>query len=107
MAQDFWDENSYERTKIQEMEKVINLLKKYNIDFTVSGDKVLILGMVRYVDLHSMPAIMISQGDYEIGFDELVNHNKLTVRTPAHSESVVLPKEVYADYDHPFLTIHF
>ena len=45
MAQEFWDEQNQKR----EMEKVINFLKRYNIDFTVDDDKVLIMGNVRSV----------------------------------------------------------
>ena len=47
MAQEFWDEQIQKR----EMEKVINLLKRYNIDFTIDDDKVLIMGNVKHVDI--------------------------------------------------------
>ncbi len=89
------------------MEKVINLLKRYNIDFTVDGDKVLIMGNVRYVDIGSFPTISIWQGDNVIAFDKVVNQNKLVIRTPTRSEVIILPKSVYAYYEHPFLVLHF
>ncbi len=41
MAQEFWDEQIQKR----EMEKVINLLKRYNIDFTVDEERVLVIGI--------------------------------------------------------------
>ena len=103
MAQEFWDENKQQ----QLMEKVINLLKKYNIDFTVDGDKVLIIGDVKHVDIGSFPAISIWQGNNEIAFDKLANHDSLVIKTPTRSEVIILPKSVYADYKHPFLVLHF
>ena len=103
MAQEFWDEQNQKR----EMEKVINFLKRYNIDFTVDDDKVLIMGNVRYVDIGSFPTISIWQGDNVIAFDKVVNQNKLVIRTPTRSEVIILPKSVYAYYEHPFLVLHF
>ena len=89
------------------MEKVINLLKRYNIDFTVDGDKIMIIGDVKYVDIGSFPTISIWQGNNEIAFDKLANHNSLVIKTPTRSEVIILPKSVYADYKHPFLVLHF
>ena len=89
------------------MEKVIDLLKKYNIDFTVDGDKVLIMGNVRYVDIGSFPTISIWQGGNEIAFDKLANHNSLVVKTPTRSEVISIPKSVHAYYEHPFLVLQF
>ena len=103
MAQEFWDEQKQQ----QLMEKVINLLKRYNIDFTVDGDKVLIIGDVKRVDIGSFPTISIWQGGNEIAFDKLANHNSLVFKTPTRSEVIILPKSVYADYKHPFLVLHF
>ena len=103
MAQEFWDEQNQKR----EMEKVINLLKRYNIDFTVDDDKVLIIGDVKHVDIGSFPTISIWQGNNEISFDKLANHNSLVIKTPTRSEVIILPKSVYADYKHPFLVLHF
>ena len=53
--------------------KVINLLKRYNIDFTVDDDKIMIVGNLKYVDIGSFPTISIWQGGNEIAFDEVVN----------------------------------
>ena len=103
MAQEFWDEQKQQ----QLMEKVINLLKKYNIDFTVDDDKIMIIGDVKYVDIGSFPTISIWQGNNEIAFDKLANHNSLVIKTPTRSEVIILPKSVYADYKHPFLVLHF
>jgi len=103
LAQEFWDEQNQKR----EMEKVINLLKRYNIDFTVDDDKVLIIGDVKHVDIRSFPTISIWQGNNEISFDKLANHNSLVIKTPTRSEVIILPKSVYADYKHPFLVLHF
>ena len=103
MAQEFWDENEQR----QLMEKVIDLLKRYNIDFTVDDDKVLIIGNVKHVDIGSFPTISIWQGDNVIAFDKVVNQNKLVISTPTRSEVIILPKSVYAYYEHPFLVLHF
>jgi len=103
MAQEFWDKQKQQ----QLMEKVIDLLKRYNIDFTVDGDKVLIIGDVKRVDIGSFPTISIWQGGNEIAFDKLANHNSLVFKTPTRSEVIILPKSVYADYKHPFLVLHF
>jgi hypothetical protein len=103
LAQEFWDEQIQKR----EMEKVINLLKRYNIDFTVDDDKIMIMGNVNFVDIGSFPAISILQVNNEIGFDKLANHNSLVIKTPTRSEVIILPKSVYADYKHPFLVLHF
>jgi len=103
LAQEFWDEQKQQ----QLMEKVINFLKRYNIDFTVDDDKVLIMGNVRYVYIGSFPTISIWQGNNVIAFDEVVNQNKLVIRTPTRSELIILPKSVYAYYEHPFLVLHF
>jgi len=89
------------------MEKVINLLKRYNIDFTVDDDKIMIIGNVKKVDIGSFPTISIWQGNNEISFDKLINHNSLAIITPTRSEVTILPKSVYADYKHPFLVLHF
>jgi len=103
MAQEFWDEQKQQ----QLMEKVIDLLKRYNIDFTVDGDKVLIMGNVKRVDIGSFPTISIWQGDNEISFDKLINDDRLVIKTPTRSEVNILPKSVYADYEHPFLVLQF
>jgi len=105
MAQEFWDKQKQQ----QLMEKVIDLLKRYNIDFTVDGDKVLIMGNVKRVDIGSFPTISIRQGDNEISFDKLINDDRLVIKTSTRSRSEVirLPKSVYADYKHPFLVLHF
>jgi hypothetical protein len=103
LAQEFWDEQIQRR----EMEKVINLLKRYNIDFTVDDDKIMIIGNVKKVDIGSFPMISIWQGNNEIGFDKYINHNSLAIITPTRSEVIILPKSVYADYKHPFLVLHF
>ena len=103
MAQEFWDENEQR----QLMEKVIDLLKRYNIDFTVDDDKVLIIGNVKHVDIGSFPTISIWQGDNVIAFDKVVNQNKLVISTPTRSEVIILPRSVYAYYEHPFLVLHF
>jgi len=92
LAQEFWDEQIQKR----EMEKVINLLKRYNIDFTIDDDKVLIMGNVKHVDIGSFPTISIWQGNSVIAFDEVVNQNKLVIRTPTRSELIILPRSVYA-----------
>ena len=89
------------------MEKVIDLLKKYNIDFTVDDDKIMIIGNVKHVDIGSFPTISIWQGDNVIAFDKVVNQNKLVISTPTRSEVIILPKSVYAYYEHPFLVLHF
>ena len=83
MAQEFWDENEQR----QLMEKVIDLLKKYNIDFTVDDDKIMIVGNLKYVDIGSFPTISIWQGGNEIAFDKLANHNSLVIKTPTRSSS--------------------
>jgi len=83
MAQEFWDEQKQQ----QLMEKVINLLKRYNIDFTVDGDKIMIIGEVKHVDIGSFPTISIWQGNNEIAFDMLANHNSLVFKTPTRSSS--------------------
>ena len=103
MAQEFWDEQKQQ----QLMEKVINFLKRYNIDFTVDDDKVLIMGNVKHVDIGSFPTISIWQGDNVIAFDKVVNQNKLAISTPTRSEVIILPRSVYAYYEHPFLVLHF
>jgi len=89
------------------MEKVINFLKRYNIDFTVDDDKIMIIGNVKYVDIGSFPTISIWQGNNEIGFAKYVVYNNLSIRTHARSEVLNLPKSVYAYYEHPFLVLHF
>ncbi len=103
MAQEFWDEDEQH----QLMEKVIDLLERYNIDFTVHDDKIMIMGNVNFVDIGSFPTISIWQGDNEIGFAKYVVYNNLSIRTPTRSEVVNLPKSVYAYYEHPFLVLHF
>jgi len=103
LAQEFWDEQKQQ----QLMEKVIDLLKRYNIDFTVDGDKVLIMGNVKRVDIGSFPTISIWQGDNEISFDKLANHNSLVFKTRSRSEVISIPKSVHAYYEHPFLVLQF
>jgi len=105
LAQEFWDEQKQQ----QLMEKVIDLLKRYNIDFTVDGDKVLIMGNVKRVDIGSFPTISIRQGDNEISFDKLINDDRLVIKTSTRSRSevIILPKSVYAYYEHPFLVLQF
>jgi len=105
LAQEFWDEQKQQ----QLMEKVINLLKKYNIDFTVDGDKVLIIGDVKHVDIGSFPTISIWQGNNEISFDKLINDDRLVIKTSTRSRSEVIsiPKSVHAYYEHPFLVLQF
>jgi len=102
MAQE-WDEKS----QSQEMKQVIGLLKKFNIDFRVEGNKIMVKGDVVYVDILSMPGIIITQRDKKIGFDMFDSTNNLVVRTSTRAEVVKLSKEVYADYNYPYLIIHF
>jgi hypothetical protein len=104
MAQE-WDED--EENYRQEMEKVIDLLEECNIDFKVEGDKILIKGDVEYAEIFSLPAITIVQGDNLIGFDKLWGFNKITVNTPTGVKEVELPQGVYANYQYPYLIIHF
>jgi len=101
MAQEFWNNQS------KEMQEVINLLNQYNIDFKVKDDKIMIKGNVQYVDLHSLPTITIVQGGNTIGFDEYMDWNRVVVTTPNHVGYVELTKNVYANYDYPYLVIHF
>jgi len=104
MAQE-WDED--EENYRQEMEKVIDLLKEYNIDFEVSDTRIMIPGEVRHADLHSLPTIGIVQGDNEIGFEESLGWNRVVVSRYNHVGDVILSKNVYADYYYPYLIIHF
>ena len=103
MAQEFWDEQIQKR----EMEKVIDLLKRHNIDFTIDDDKIMIIGNVKHVDIGSFPTISIWQGNNVIAFDKVMNQNKLVISTHTRSEVIILPKSVYAYYEHPFLVLHF
>ena len=89
------------------MQQVIDLLEKYNIDFKVKDDKIMIKGDVKTADLHSLPTITIAQGDNRISFDEYRDWNRVVVTTPDHVGYVELSKYVYADYYYPYLVIHF
>ena len=105
MAQEFLDEQNQKR----EMEKVINLLKRYNIDFTVDGDKVLIMGNMKYVDIRSFSTITIWQGNNVISFDKLINDDRLVIKTSTRSrpEVISIPKSVHAYYEYQFLVLQF
>jgi hypothetical protein len=104
MAQD-WDKD--EENYRQEMQEVIDLLEQYNINFKVEGDKILIKGNVEYVDIFSLPTITIVQGDNLIGFDKLWGFNKITVKTPTGVKAIELLEGVHANYQYPYLIIHF
>jgi len=99
MAQEFFTQDK--------MQEVIDLLNEYGVDFKVKDNKIMIKGDVQYVDLHSLPTIIISQGDNKISFDEYMDWNRVVVTTPNHVGYVELSKEVYANYDYPYLIIHF
>jgi len=105
MAQEFWDENNQSKKMQQE---VIDLLKKYNIDYEVEGNKIFIKGNIRHADLHSLPTIAIVQRNNEIAFEEFRDWNRIVVTIPNHHVGdVILSKNVYADYYYPYLVIHF
>ena len=91
------------------MEKVINILKRYNIDFTVDDDKIMIIGDVKYVDIGSFSTITIWQGNNVISFDKLINDDRLVFKTStrSHPELISIPKSVHAYYEHPFLVLQF
>ena len=99
MAQEFFTQDK--------MQEVIDLLNEYGVDFKVKDNKIMIKGDVQYVDLHSLPTIIISQGDNKISFDEYMDWNRVVVTTPNHVGYVELSKYVYANYDYPYLIIHF
>jgi hypothetical protein len=104
MAQEFKEDIN---TQSQEMEEVIDLLEKYNIDFEVEGNKIMINGDVRYVDLSSMSTIVITQGDNRIIFDRFMEWNRLSVDLPTRVGFVRLSKNVRAYYKYPYLVIRF
>ena len=111
MAQDFnfkfKETHTQSQMQIQGMKEVLDLLKKYNIDYEVEGDKIMIKGDVQYVDFNLVPEIIITQGDNRIGFDEFMDWNRIVVETSTHVRDVPLSKKVYAKYKYPYLIIHF
>jgi len=110
MAQDFnfKETNTESQIPIQGMKEVLDLLRKYNIDFQVEDNKkIMIKGDVQYVDFNIVPEIIISQGDKKIGFDGFMDWNRIVVETPTRVRDVTLSKKVHAQYKSPYLIIHF
>ena len=107
MAQDFKETHTQSQMQIQGMKEVLDLLRKYNIDFEVKENKIMIKGDVQYVDFTRPQEIIISQGDNRIGFDEFMDWNRIVVETPTRVRDVPLSKKVHAQYKSPYLIIHF
>jgi len=109
MAQEFWDDEKSREQEEREMKEVIDLLKKNNIDFTVEGNKIMILGEVVGVNLFSMPGITIAQGRNKISF-EMLEHSPIyffSVKTPTGVERVRLSPGAIAYYGNRFLVLKF
>jgi len=122
MAQAFWDENKQREwtetdTGIQGlqmggMKEVLDLLTKYNINFKVEGDRIMIKGDVNRVLIgHSLEKpvqeIVITQGNNRIWFSFLKDFNRIGLWTEGAIRNVFLPKRVWAKYDYPYLIIYF
>ncbi len=108
---EFLDEN----TKEQLMKKVIKMLERNNLDFKVEGDKIMIGGLaVNFEPAGYMgnghEKIEIIDGDKKILWETNMSGSRIsvgTVGTPGYTDSVELPRTVYADYNLPYLTITF
>jgi len=109
MAQEFWDEEKLRKQEEQEMKEVIDLLKRNNIDYTVEGNKIMILGEVVGVNLFSMPGITIAQGRNKISFEMLERGHIyiFSVKTPTGAKSIRLSPGVIAYYGDQFLVLKF
>jgi hypothetical protein len=129
MAQEFWDENQGEEIQLPEfqllevldentkerlMQKVTKILEKNNIDFKVEGDKIMIKGLAVYFNPGYMgggaESIEIIDGDKKILWETTMSGNRIsvgTIGTPGYTDSVELPRIIYADYNLPYLTIVF
>ena len=109
MAQEFWDDEKSREQEEREMNDVINILKRNNIDYTVEGNKIMILGEVIGVNLFSMPGITIAQGRNKISF-EMLEHGRIyifSVKTPTGVKSIRLSHGVIAYYGNRFLVLKF
>jgi len=107
MAQEFWDEEKSRKQEEQEMNDVINILKMNNIDYTVEGNKIMIIGKIENVHLFSVPGITIAQGRNKISFEKLGDVYTVTVKTQTGVERVRLSPGVIAYYEDPFLVLKF
>jgi len=105
MAQEFW--SGKDQIQSQEMQEVIDLLTKYNVDFKVEGNKITIKGDVKYVSFGGVSEVGITQGNNKIYFDEYSEVNRILVETPNHARDVLLTKNVHVEYDYPYLEIYF
>ncbi|MFP3214080.1 MAG: hypothetical protein RXR18_02570 [Nitrososphaeria archaeon] len=110
MAQEFWSEK--DQIQSQEMKEVIDLLTKYNVDFKDEGNKIKIKGLAVYFEpasyMNGVQKIEIIDGDKKILWETDMSENKIsvgTIGTPGYTDSVELPRETYADYNFPYLTI--
>lgn len=104
--------NLDENMKKQLMEKVTNFLEKNNIDFKVEGNKIMIKGLAVYFEpasyMNGVQKIEIIDGDKKILWETDMSENKIsvgTIGTPGYTDSVELPRETYANYNLPYLTI--
>jgi hypothetical protein len=99
-------------TKKQLMEKVIEILQKNNLDFKVEGNKIMIKGLAVYFKPmgDGTEQIEIIDGDRKILWETYMSGSRIsvgTIGTPGYTDSVRLPRNMYADYNLPNLTIIF
>ncbi len=108
---EFLDEN----TKEQLMKKVIKMLERNNLNFKVEGDKIMIGGLaVNFEPAGYMgsgtASIEIIDGDKKILWETNMSGSRIsvgTIGTPGYTDSVELPRTIYADYNLPYLNIVF
>jgi hypothetical protein len=108
---EFLDENTKEKL----MKKVIKMLERNNIDFKVEGDKIMIKGLAVYFEPagymgSGTESIEIIDGDKKILWETNMSRSRIsvgTIGTPGYTDSVELPRIIYADYNLPYLTIVF
>ncbi len=117
MSQEFLSDQSQSK-EMQEMQKVIKFLKRYNIDFTVDYDKIMIKGELKYADIvyFNRPTyintarIVISQGDNDIDINVYSETDVayIAVRTPTNYVTIALPRKyVHVHYEDSHLVIDF
>lgn len=99
-----------EKVRNQKMKELIDLLKKYNIDFKVDykNNEILIRAdTIDCIDLNETPRLVMYQNETRIIFDTTVKYNVLAVDIISTIGFIRLPRNVRLYYKWPYLTIRF